>query len=617
MAIKQLRLMADFETTTDPDDVRVWAGCALDIDTLEVKTLTNSIEEFFDYLKDYHSVVYWHNLKFDGEFILSYLFDYGFKLSKKPEPYTFDCLITEDGVFYSITIIFDKQNKKYKKCTIYDSLKKLPFKVAQIAKAFKLEDSKLHIDYDAPRPIGHQLTEEEREYILADCRIVAQALHTQFDSGLTKMTNASDAMTHFKETIGKQRFEKLFPVFPYDMDWLLRKAYKGGYVYCNPKYKNKRGLQGKTYDVNSLYPSVMYNELLPWGYPVYYEGEYAPDDRFPLYICRIRADFELKPGKLPILQLKNNRSYKETEYLIDSRDSNGDWVYPEFTVTSVDLEMIKDHYTLIDPEYKWGYKFKGMQGIFKPYIDYWMHIKATTKGAMRTLAKLMLNSLYGRFALNPRVVNKLPYKDDKGVVRYVATDTKNEALKPYVEAYQGFVGEDRRDAVYTPMACFITAYARKKTIATCQALYPRFIYADTDSCHITGFDTPDNIQIHETDLGAWKHEGDFVDSVFIRQKTYMESMLCSTDPGRTGLKDFAQILNKTLDVWVEGNMLKYINTTVTCAGMPDDIKYTDPYNPDGAVTYDNFKPGATFWGKLTPKRRPGGIVLTPGPFTIH
>mgnify|MGYP006332986609 FL=1 len=112
MAIKNVRLMADFETTTTPDDVRVWCGCAVDIDTFEVMHLSNSIEEFFNFIKDKNSKIWWHNLKFDGEYVISFLLHNGFKLSKKAETKTFDCLITEDGVFYSITIIFEKMNKK-------------------------------------------------------------------------------------------------------------------------------------------------------------------------------------------------------------------------------------------------------------------------------------------------------------------------------------------------------------------------------------------------------------------------------------------------------------------------------------------------------------------------
>ena len=203
MAIKNQKIVADFETTTDPADVRVWAVCAVDIDTFETVHIGNNIHDFMVWLSTRNTTCYFHNLKFDGEFLLHYLLTHGYKYSDTREAKTFETLITDDGIFYSITVYFAKENKKYKKVTFYDSLKKLPFKVSVISKAFELEDEKLTIDYDAPRPPGHELTEEEKQYIVNDCRIVAQALHIQFEQGLKKMTNASDAMNGYKSVISK------------------------------------------------------------------------------------------------------------------------------------------------------------------------------------------------------------------------------------------------------------------------------------------------------------------------------------------------------------------------------------------------------------------------------
>lgn len=553
MAIKSMKLVADFETTTQRDDVRVWAVCAVDIDTCKTVLIDNNIDALFKYLEDKNTVCYFHNLKFDGEFILHWLLTHGFKHSHTRESGTFDTLITDDGIFYSITVYFEKANKKYKKVTFYDSLKKLPFKVSVISKAFELEDEKLEIDYKAYRAPDHELTEEERHYIVNDCRIVAQALKIQMEKGLTKMTNASDALHGYKDIITKSMFEKWFPVLPVELDADLRQAYKGGFTYLNPKHRNRRGLQGIVLDVNSLYPSRMYDCLLPYGYPMFFEGEYVPDENFPLYIVRVQCEFELKAGHIPTVQLKNNRAFVETEYLTSS---NGEIV--QMTLTSVDLALLLDHYNVYNMEYICGWKFKGTTGMFKQYIDHWMHIKETTTGAMRQLAKLMLNSLYGKFATNPRARQKIPMLDHDGVVRYVLDEP------------------ELRDPVYTAMGCFITAYARDKTIRSAQTVYDRFIYADTDSLHLIGEEVPEGIEVHPTKLGAWKHEGTFTDSKYIRAKTYMETI--------DGIDH------------------------VTCAGMPDNVKES--------VTYENFSSGSSFGGKLMPRRYKGGIVLEETTFTI-
>lgn len=584
MAIRSVKVAADFETTVDPNDCRVWAACAVEIESGEVLHLGNSIEGFFEFLADKNTVCYFHNLKFDGEFIVSYLLEQGFERSDNREPRTFSTLISDMGQWYEITVVFEKKNKKYKKVVFRDSLKKLPFKVDTIAKAFELPLSKLEIDYNEYRPIGHELTEEEREYIIADCKIVAAALKIQIGKGLKKMTIGSDALNGFKEIIDKKQFEYLFPVLPLALDEDIRRAYKGGYVYLKAGYESRRGLSGITFDVNSLYPSVMYECLLPFGYPMYFEGEPEPDELFPIYVVRLECAFDLKPEHLPTIQLKHSRAFMPTEYLTSSR---GEVV--EMTLTSVDLALFLEHYHVEDLTYISGYKFRAKRGIFCEYIDYWMHIKETTTGAMRQLAKLMLNSLYGKFATNPVAGQKLPILDADGVVRYEYTN------------------DDPRDPVYTAMGAFITAYAREKTIRSAQKVYGRFIYADTDSLHLIGHEIPEELDVHPTRLGAWKNEGTFVDSKFIRAKTYMETYI---DRKPRGLKSYIKLLvdDKIETIVHEGDEMVYTSTKVTCAGMPDNVKKK--------VTYSNFCTGSSFSGKLVPMRCKGGVVLVDRTFTL-
>ena len=575
MAIKNQRLVADFETTTDPGDLRVWATCAVDIDSLDVVHLGSDIEGFFEYLKNKNIRGYFHNLKFDGEFILADLERNGYTYvtgvhddgprkgeRKALQSMEYTALITDDGLWYSLEVMFNRIDKThYHKVTFYDSLKKLPFKAAKIAKDFELEVSKGSIDYRKHRPKGYVMTDDEKEYIITDCRIIARALKIQFSEGLTRMTNAGDAMGYYKEVVGRGNFEKRFPVLPVELDANIRKAYKGGFVYLNPKYKGAEGLQGKQYDVNSLYPWAMYDQLLPYGYPVFFTGKPVDIDQYPLYIVRLKCTFRVKTGFIPMLQLKNTGRYAETEYLTTSEYKQGNYTVNdpvEMTLTSVDLKLFREHYDVDDLTYLDGFRFKGMAGLFRGYIDHWMKVKETTTGAKRQLAKLQLNSLYGRFALSTKARKKKPYLDEDEIIHFDYGDY------------------EEREPVYTAVACFITAYARDKTIRSAQAHYDRFIYADTDSLKLVGYDEPEGLEIHPTMLGAWKDEGDFDNSKWIRAKTYMTT--------------------------VNGK------TKVTCAGMPDNVKEQ--------VTYENFRPGSTFNGKLMPRRYPGGIILEDTTFTI-
>lgn len=94
--------------------------------------------------------------KFDGEFIIYWCLTHGFKHVENKEDIeanTFTTLISDMGQFYSITLYYSKGNKKVHKTTFYDSLKIIPFSVAETANAFKLPISKLELDYNTPRKL--------------------------------------------------------------------------------------------------------------------------------------------------------------------------------------------------------------------------------------------------------------------------------------------------------------------------------------------------------------------------------------------------------------------------------------------------------------------------------
>lgn len=256
---------ADFETATWLEDSSyVWAWAICEIGNENNIILGNTIDSFIDYVsKNKSGKYYFHNLAFDGTFILNYLFKNGFeyiKDKKDKRDKTFTTLISDMGMFYTIEVYFSvkSKGKKLIKATFIDSLKIIPFSVSVIAKSFGLPISKLELDYNKPRELGHELTEEEKNYIKNDVKIVAMALKVLFDEGLTHITSASNALNNFKEFYKGDKFEKLFPKIPYEIDKDLRDhgAYKGGFTYLNDIYKEVDVGSGEVLDVNSLYPSV-------------------------------------------------------------------------------------------------------------------------------------------------------------------------------------------------------------------------------------------------------------------------------------------------------------------------------------------------------------------------
>ena len=570
---------ADFETTTDPEDCRVWAYALCNIDDPEDFIYGNNIEEFMNFCayKRENFKLWFHNLKFDGEYIISYLLNNGFEVikdKKEKRDKTFTCLISDTGQFYTIEIYFTVKKSKTNKVTIFDSLKVLNFSVDKIAKAFDLPIRKLKIDYKAKREIGHILTKEEIDYIRNDVEIMARAMKFMFNEGLNKMTIGSDALYYYKKV--NKNFKMYFPILTYQIDMDVRRSYKGGFTYLNDIYKEKETGKGLVLDVNSLYPSVMVNDKLPFGDPLFFEGQYQEDKLYCLYIQTLTCAFDIKEGMIPTIQIKNNLSFIPNEYI---KSSNGELV--TLTLTNIDLELFLSHYDVHDLVYHSGWKFKGIRGLFTSYIEEWTAKKIQAKKddnkVLYLISKLMLNSLYGKFGLNPNVRGKFPYLDENGIIQY------------------GMYPLEQRQAIYIPVASFITSYARRKTILTSQAIkdytlnkygIDYYIYSDTDSIHLLDIDEEELKQFVDIDdyrLGAWKLESRFTRGKYLRQKCYIEQN------------------DDTLNV--------------TVAGLPKKLgRY---------VNFDNFNVGLTIKVsdedkeyKLTFKHVKGGVILVGTDFTI-
>ena len=593
----------DFETTTDENDARVWAYSLCNIQDYTEFIYGTSIEDFFKFCEDYqHNYKIWfHNLKFDGSYIIDYLLKHDFKWindKKDKDDKTFTTLISDMGQFYSIVVYFkvNKKSRHANKVEFFDSLKIFPnFSVEKVAQAFDLPIQKLKIDYKKYRPIGYELDESEIAYIRNDVEIMARALKEMFSRGLTRMTIASNAIKNLRDNF--PNFRRNYPVLPFDVDKAIRKSYRGGFTYVNDAWQEKEVKNGVVLDVNSLYPSCMSSPYpLPFGQPKLFEGEYKYDKTYPLYVQSITCIFEIKPGKIPSIQIKNNLSFIPNEYVKSSKDE-----FVTLYLTKPDYELFKSQYNIYYPKYNGGWKFKSVVGNFDEYINRWMEqkIKAGKEGnaPLKVISKLMLNSAYGKLGCSSEGSKKAPYLDENGILRFRVLE------------------KEKREPLYVASASFITAYGRRRTITTSQYIKDytikkygedRYYYSDTDSIHagLTDEDLEelkDIIKIDDFKLGYWAKEAEFTRAYYIRQKCYIEE--------------------------INGKV------NVTVAGLP---KYLAPL-----VTFENFKKGFTTEGmtlddmiklatengatdeeiekiqhKLTYKYVKGGVILADTDFTI-
>jgi hypothetical protein len=614
-------LVADFECTTDKDDCRVWAFGISDINSPEYFKYGCTIDEFIDFARhSNNSDFYFHNLEYDGEFILYWLLTHNFKHVEDRQDLienTFTTLISDTGKFYTMRICFERKNKQINAVNIYDSNKIVTLSVKKIPKAFGLPILKGEIDYDAHNGKHFPPTEEELKYLEHDVKIVAYAMNWFIAQGFSGMTIGANALKDYKNLITTSKFKKWFPPPDFETDYQLRQAYKGGFTWLDSKYKGKDILDPViVLDVNSLYPDRMHNCKLPFDTGIRFEGKYLHDKAYDLscrylpsnlipvskgkylhdkaydlYFQIFSCQFELKPDYIPMLQIKHN-VFSDTEYLHDSGEER-----PTLCLTSVDLELFFEHYNVYNITWQGGWKFRGSTVLFDQFIDKWMEVKeeATMNGnaGMRTIPKFFMNNIYGKLSTNPSVQSKIPYIEND-IVKYKLGE------------------EERREGIHIACGAFITAYARQKTIKSAQKIRTAFakgesdidiIYCDTDSLHCVSPRKllPEGLDIHPSRLGAWKHEGTFERAKFLRRKTYMECELVD-DKMYNKMEDREK--KAKCYYWKD----RRITNHITCAGMPEDChKY---------VTWDNFKPGNRFPGKLQTTHVKGGIILRPIDFTI-
>ena len=651
---KTRTFMCDFETTVydNQESTEVWASALVELYTENVIIL-HSIEETYEYFKylDCNITMYYHNLKFDGAFWLSYLLvDLGFKQAlvhnsdkeldvswkyeKDMENHEVKFVVSDRGQWYQITF---KENDHY--FIIKDSLKLLPFSVKKIGKDFGTKHKKLDMEYKGYRYAGCDITEEEKKYIANDVLVVKEALENMFNDGHNRLTIGACCLSEFKEMhkYGDLNYMKYEDVYPdlesiplseeygsTNVDAYIRKSYKGGWCYLVKGKENKIKRNGLTADVNSLYPSMMHSESgnkYPIGKPKFWSGNYIPDlalKEHTYYFVRIKTRFYLKDGFLPFIQIKGNPLYIGTEalessdvYDVKTGEYYTHYMNPfthkmsdtrvELTLTQTDYELLKEHYELVDFEILDGCFFYTACGLFDEYINKYKEMKLNSTGAKRAEAKLFLNNLYGKMASSSDSSFKIAYIKDNGVLAFIP------------------ITERKKKTGYIAIGSAITSYARNFTIRAAQENFHGvnkrgFIYADTDSIHCDlKPEELNGVKIHDKNFCCWKLESTWDVGYFTRQKTYIEHVI---------EEDLKPIEKPYYNIKCAGMSQKckdlFDLSMSNTLKKEDKIKYNKEeqdflFNKETGEpikrTITDFKNGLKIPGKLLPKRIKGGIIL--------
>lgn len=320
--------------------------------------------------------------------------------------------------------------------------------------------------------------------------------------------------------------------------------YYKGRVWClnvdNNNFLVRRN--GKVcFQGNSLYPSVMLDEV-PVGKATLvrdrvgalecyknklagvYEVEWeAPDIHTPILWERREHNYSHK-----LIFGLNNKMYKK---------GKGHYALPELELAEENGYRIMPLSCLVTLE---------TAKVFDSYVNHFIKMKYEG-GAKKTVAKLLLNSLYGKTgqrltvqttgSLNSEEAFKRSQKFKHNLNTYLnaindnaspelldkllndVKDTKFELIDKELNVYNYMTKRHHRDT-NVMWASYITARARVELWKVCELCDFEQAYVDTDSCMMP-MEFKKKVPIDDKELGKWKEEGVVHHGRFYAPKSYI------------------------------------------------------------------------------------------------
>ena len=553
------------DSTVGEQSVYAWGwalnelGCkTFIIDKIKIKDSSELIENMFEELfklKVNGYTLYAHNLgRFDAIFIIKLLALLDYQVSP----------IWKDNAILRIKI-FDPKTKQ--RITLLDSLNLFKTSLKKLLISFNCETRKgefphLFVKEDNLNYIGNKpeikyyslsnisvdeynkinssnwnLKEECLNYLEKDILGLLEGLNKgslyyfkEFGVNIPKyMTLPSLAMAVFGFNFYDEKYQIKMIKGP--LEKFIRDAYFGGNVAAFTKDVKGKIKKGFHYDMNSQYPKAMLNNL-PIGDPVF-----STNTELSYYFGFVYA-LITPPSES---ELKN--------LYIQYREKLGKITCPREPfyrwIPSFELEQaLKDKYKA---QIFYGINFPESSNVdspklFENYVTHFYNKKKNAKDNVeKNIAKLMLNSLYGKFG----------QKDIENRIKFVSKDEANKILKGYHVSYFAGISDenvlikyssklneklrriyskedkliqfetnfkkDRGVVSAVQISCAIAAYARLSINPFKNIISNKLYYSDTDSLVLEKKLT-ENIVGKE--LGQWKLEAIIKKGIFIRPKLY-------------------------------------------------------------------------------------------------
>ena len=338
------------------------------------------------------------------------------------------------------------------------------------------------------------------DYLKDDCVTLYEAIK-QFQNEYGRhLTQAGAAMAQWKK-ISKKQIPESTP----DFFNLFKTYYYGGRVQCF-----RHGIinaRFSVFDINSAYPAAMM-KAHPYG------------------LENIESDIELNehpkgPAFFHIKARSTGAFPYRSKHGLTFPDDNE---VREFYVTGWELMAAEETNTLFDYELL-GVTYFFELSSFDEYIEFFyqkrLTAKATNDKAGDLFAKLLMNSLYGKFGSNPENYESFVILPPEDLVSLEEADNEYRLsgdLGPWLLAARDLEDEEMR-FYNVATAASITGYVRAFLWRSiCATGKENMLYCDTDSIATMG---EGNELATGKELGEWKHEGEFIRAGIGGKKMYI------------------------------------------------------------------------------------------------
>jgi hypothetical protein len=271
-----------------------------------------------------------------------------------------------------------------------------------------------------------------------------------------------------------------------------RKAYRGGRVECFVKGKEKI----KSYDINSMYLSVMRDNVFP-------DPNTAKEINNPrqlpeqdLYIADIEVEVPKQYiGVLPTLDPKTGK------LIFPTGTFRGHFASPElnYAIKECSVKVIKIHSVITYDSYPYFHEYAKF--IWKKRKEY----KDKGNKGMDILIKYLGNTLYGGFGQRNKesYMGKLNDFNLNDLITKTPPKISEIEGEKYITA-NGVEGEDSQHT-FPCIPVFITSFARLVLLKALIANEDNIVYCDTDSVKVNN--PVKGIKIGK-ELGEWDYEGE-------------------------------------------------------------------------------------------------------------